>query len=243
MQNGWNGKEKQLEQRELRITDECNKRCDALKEEYERLVAAKMGELNSLREQADDRCREANEARSKHRKELDVKEAELRQTRVAMESVRGELDSCHAELKQMRARFETFKRNERESHSAYEKRVRELESEADKLTGRCLDLTKASDEWQARNDVLASQLKKYEQLIDTLNEQLLVSKRESADVQARIAQAKQSCEADAEAEWRHKHEAKSKELEQLTLERNQLAHKCQASEDESQRRLAALHAK
>jgi chromosome segregation ATPase len=198
-------------------------RCETIKQEYDRLLNHKTIEINKLQHQIDEMSNQLSHQKESTHKELDKKDMELKTLQLNFENSKKELENYKNELNQTKTRFETYKIKEKESNSSREKSLHTLEKENEKLNNKCLDLSKEMSDWQRKYETTHSQLNKYEQLIDNLNEQLITLKRECKESQLNLNQVTQNFEADRDAKT--KLEAKCQELEKRNEEFKQLASK------------------
>jgi chromosome segregation ATPase len=129
------------------------------------------------------------------------------------EALKTEKESCLKELKQMKIRFENLKQKEKENSIHYERTLNGLEKENESLNNRYADLSSQMDDCQRKHDSTKCQLNKYEQLIDSLNEQIIILKRECKENQLNLKQTTHNLEV--ELELKSKLDAKCQELESL----------------------------
>ena len=148
---------------------------------------------------------------------------DLKTLNLNLENLKKELEDSKNELNQSKTRFETFKIKEKDSNLSREKHLHNLEKENEKLANKCLDLTKEAGDWQRKYETTHSQLSKYEQLIDNLNEQLINLKRECKECHLSLSQMTQNFETDRDLKV--KLESKCQELEQQNVELKQAASK------------------
>jgi chromosome segregation ATPase len=186
-------------------------RCETIKQEYDRLLSNKISELNKLQSQVDELNEEINKIKQKYRKEIDTKDLELKTTKLNYENMKQEYDNNLNELKQMKTRFDTLKTKDKENQIEFEKSLSNLESENERLNTKYLDVSKELIDIQNKYEITKCQLAKYEQLIDSLNEQVILLKRENKEIQLNYIQVNQSLES--QQEIRNKLEANYKELE------------------------------
>jgi len=199
------------------------KRCETIKQEYDRLLSNKTIELNKLQHQIDELNNQLSKQKETAHKDLEKKDLEINTLLLNFENSKNDLENSKNELNQTKARFETFKIKEKESNSTREKNIHSLEKENEKLNNKCLDLSKETSDWQRKYETTHSQLSKYEQLIDNLNEQLITLKREFKENQVNLNQITQNFEGDRDAKV--KLEVKCQELEKLNAELKQAASK------------------
>lgn len=176
-----------------------------------------------MQHQIDEFNNQLSQQKETSRKELDKKEMEIKTLQLNFENSKTEHENSKNELNQTKARFETFKMKEKESNSSKDKNLHILEKENEKLNNKCLDLSKETNDWQRKYETTHSQLSKYEQLIDNLNEQLITLKREFKESQVNLNQITQNFEADRDSKL--KLEVKCQELDKLNGELKQTASK------------------
>ena len=186
-------------------------RCETIKQEYDRLLSNKMSELNKLQSQVDELNEEINKIKQKYRKEIDAKDIDLKTTKLNHDNMKQEYEANLVELKQMKTRFDTLKTKEKENQIEFEKSLNHLESENEKLNTKYLDVSKELTDIQNKYEITKCQLTKYEQLIDSLNEQVILLKRDNKEIQLNYMQVNQSLES--QQDIRNKLEANYKELE------------------------------
>jgi chromosome segregation ATPase len=171
----------------------------------------KQAEIDKLNDQIDELRKELDEQKSKHRKQVDAKDVEINSLKLNLENARLELANSQKEHQQMKTRFETLRVEEKTNAESYARTMRDIEKENEKLNDKCLDLTKKCGDSVKQAEAVKSQLIKYEQLIDNLNEQVSLMKGELKETKASLGRA--SAGLNMECELRTKFEAKCKELE------------------------------
>lgn len=180
----------------------------------------KINDIKDLENQIDLLNNQLKDVKNKHRKEHDSKEIELNTLKLNYDSVKIELASAQKDLKQLKTRFDAIKTKEKENQSSFIKSLAQLESENEKLNNKYLDLSKESEDWQNKYESNKCQLNKYELLIDNLNEQVILLKRELKENQMNLNEISQSYEG--EREMRGKLEAKLQEVEPQISDYKQL---------------------
>jgi chromosome segregation ATPase len=170
-----------------------------------------MSELNKLQSQVDELNEEINKIKQKYRKEIDAKDMDLKTNILNHDNMKQEYEINLNELKQMKTRFDTLKTKEKENQFEFEKSLNHLESENEKLNTKYLDVSKELIDIQNKYEITKCQLAKYEQLIDSLNEQVILLKRDNKEIQLNFMQVNQSLES--QQEIRNKLETNCKELE------------------------------
>jgi len=131
LQNSWETKETNLKERESILNSEFNRKCEKMKEEYERLFKSKTEELNSLKEKIEEMNEQFSKEREKSRKKFDAKDLEFKTANVSSENLKSELATCQKELKQLKTRFENAKTKEKENLANYQKTLDQLEKGID----------------------------------------------------------------------------------------------------------------
>jgi chromosome segregation ATPase len=176
-----------------------NKRFDAIRLEHERALESKNSLIAELREQMNQLSAQLSECIEKRQKELEKKDCELSSLKVLNESLNNELSVAQSELKQARLRLDAFKLNEKEAQATYEKDLRELETQNEKLLVKYDETNKQAAEWRLNCEASKCQLKKYEQLIDNLNEQLTSLKADHKELKIKFDELTHSTVSHREA--------------------------------------------
>ena len=166
---------------------------------------------------------EINQLHQKNRKSIDSKEAEINNLKVNNDNLKQELGNMNKELKQLKIRFDTLKSKEKENQFSSSKTISQLESENEKLSSKCFDLDKELIDFQQKYEAIKCQLSKYEQLIDNLNEQVVLLKREQKEQQMNLNQMNQSLEI--EVDLKNKLDSRCQELEEQVQILKELAMK------------------
>ena len=173
--------------------------------------------MNVLQEQVDELQSELTKTKECNRHNTDAKDVELKALKANLENAKYELATAQNEMKQMKSRIEVLRTKEKENKLESDGTISQLESENEKLSAQCDEQTKELSQWQNKYDAIKCQLGKYEQLIDNLNEQVILLKRDSRENQMNVEQLSKSYEF--EKDLRFKLEAKSKILEEQLNEK------------------------
>jgi chromosome segregation ATPase len=204
-------------------------RCETIRAEYERLLSLKNTELEELKAQIDELNTEMNSLKETNRKQIDQRDTEINCLRLNNDSARLELCQAQSELQQLKTRFESLRSKEKENQLAYSKTLDELEASNEKLNNKCLDFSKDLTDAQVKHDSVKCQLAKYEQLIDNLNEQIVLLKRELKESQLDLNRL--GGNYDLECELKAKLDTKCQEMtkEMLDLKEISIRHeKCES---------------
>ena len=169
-----------------------------MREEYDQLLNSKNSEITKLNEQLDEQRTILTEEKESNRKKIDSKEIECHAHLVNIENIKRNLILSQEELKQAKLRLDSLKSNEKENKSNYETTLSHLERENEKLHSLLSLKTNEAEESITKFDALKCQLKKYEQLIDNLNEQIITIKRDSKEIQMNFIQVCQNLEVEKE---------------------------------------------
>lgn len=212
LQNSWETKEKDLYQKERNLNEEFTKKCTTIKDEYDRILSVKQNELNNLQTQLDNLSSTHRDDLEKLRRKFDTKDVELKQLQANYDSVKTEKDCIQKELKQIKIRLDNLKSKDKENQANYEKTLNELEKENELLNNKNADLSASMDNTTRKFDSIKCQLTKYEQLIDSLNEKVIILKRECKESQLNLKQTVDNL--NAEVEIKTKLESKCQQLEQ-----------------------------
>lgn len=180
-------------------------------------------DIGNLQSQIDELTTELNNIKESNRKQLDTRDIELNTLRLNNDTLQIELTNCQKELKQAKTRFEGLRTKEKENQMNYGKTLEQLEAENEILNSKCLDLSKELAESKARYDSIKCQLSKYEQLIDNLNEQVILLKRELKEHQMDFAQINQNY--DLEVELKGKLESKCHDLEKQLVDLKEISNR------------------
>jgi chromosome segregation ATPase len=175
--------------------------------------------LISLKQQVDDLNAKLNDEKENHRKTYDSKDIECKSLRIQNENLKKELENSEKEISQMKTRLDCFKTKEKENQTNFEKTLRELEFDNEKLSSKCAEMNNEIIASEKKMETIKCQLSNYEQLIDSLNEQIIYLKRESKEIQLNFGQINQNYES--EREENSKLITKCQHLEKILYEHHQ----------------------
>lgn len=179
-------------------------------------MGIKQNEIEKLQNQIDEFNTEISQLKEKNRKLIDSKDVEINTLKLNNDSIKSELDNVQKELKQVKTRFDSLRIKEKENQSNFNKTLSQLESENEGLNSKYLDLTKELNDSKTKYESVKCQLAKYEQLIDNLNDQVVLLKREQKESSYNLTQLSQNF--DIEMEIKAKLDIKCQELEQQVIE-------------------------
>lgn len=216
-------------------------RCDTIKQEYDRILSVKTAELREVQANLDELQIELNKTKETSRLNLERKDLELKTLTANHENLKYQLTSAESEIKQMKTRLDVLRTKDKEEKLQADSTITKLENENEKLSARCDCQEKEIGQWQTKYEAIKCQLNKYEQLIDNLNEQIILLKRESKEAQMNLEHVSKSYEI--EKEIKSKLETKAKILdEQLNEKIEQLTRysECERTNDNLQLNLKQM---
>ncbi len=175
------------------------------------MFSLKQAEIDKLNNQIDELTKTADEQKNKFRKSIDAKDVEINNLKLNFENANLELTNSQKEYQQIKTRFETLRNQEKLNQENFAHTLQEMEKENEKLNNKCLDFSKKCSDSVKQAEAVKSQLIKYEQLIDNLNEQVSLLKNELRETKANLSTT--TIGLSSESELKNKFESKSKELE------------------------------
>ena len=141
----------------------------------------------------------SNDEKERNRKKNNEKETEIKTLELNVLNLKSEKDFIQNELKQIKARFENLKTKEKENQFNFEKTLNDLEKENETLSNKFADVNASLNNCEKKYESTKSQLTKYEQLIDSLNEKVILLKREYKENHINLRKASHSLEIEIEA--------------------------------------------
>ncbi|CAF0906170.1 unnamed protein product [Brachionus calyciflorus] len=212
LQSSWENKEKQNKQKENELNENYNKKCETIRQEYDRLMNLKQMDIDKLNKEINELNTEINQLKQTNRKKCDAKDMEINNLKLNNDNLRIELANITKKLKQLKIRFDALKSKEKENQSQTSKTINHLETENEKLSTKCLEIGKELVDYQQKYESVKCQISKYEQLIDNLNEQSLILKRDQKENQFNLNQMNQNLEI--ELDLKNKLDQRCQELEE-----------------------------
>ena len=179
-----------------------------------------------MRVQLEQLTDQLDKEREKTRSKYDIKDLECKSLQVNIDSLKSDLVKSQQELEQSKTRIENLKIKEKENQSNFEKSLRQLEKENEKLSSECARMSSEHAGWERKFETIRCQLSKYEQLIDSLNEQIILVKRDAKECQLKAAHALQTLEVERETNL--KLNSKCSQLEKIVQENHQSLAKFQS---------------
>lgn len=169
-----------------------------------------------------------NKERERFRKKQEAKDVEFNCLQVKCDASQGEVTNAQKEIKQLKARLDHVKSKEKENLSNYEKTLSTLEKENEKVSNKYEEIRMEYEASKKKVDTIKCQITKYEQLIDSLNEQIVLYKRDVKENELNYNQLCQNYESEREANF--KLNSKCQQLEQILHENHQSLAKFQGLE-------------
>ncbi len=178
--------------------------------------------------QLEESTNQLDKERDRFRKNQETKDVEFNCLRVKCDASTADLETAQKEIKQLKARLDHVRTKEKENLHNYEKTLSTLEKENEKVANKCEEARVDAEASKKKIDTIKCQITKYEQLIDSLNEQIVLYKRDVKENELNYNQLCQSYEVERDSSF--KLNSKCQQLEQILHENHQSLAKYQGIE-------------